>query len=144
MVVHPAMGIWRVTVTAPSTTAFWLNLHAITPFQHDVPKVCRDLLDPLFANPHAPALHAVAFGRSWGDGLLDNVTNIAVGALVGVIVTGAIMFSGGAPFRLSRPASSLSQMLQPTQRCWHCRNSIRAVYQTRQSRCPACPASLSR
>lgn len=91
MAINPASGTWRVTVTAPATTAFHLNVQTVP--SADVVDTCRRALQPLYPDdhPHVQMLAGAALGGFW-----STLGKIAVGVVVGVAVTGAIIFSGGA------------------------------------------------
>jgi hypothetical protein len=96
MVVNPAAGVWRVTVTAPANTAFQLNLQTVPTAA--VVETSRQALDPLFGTPSAQGRKlALSFGGFWGI-----VAAVAVAAVVGVIVAAAAVaiFPGNVPIAI--------------------------------------------
>jgi hypothetical protein len=86
-VLNPAPGLWKVKVTAPSTTSFVLQAQTVP--SGSVVATSESALQPLFAGQAPPShvLAAASFG--WWDA----VKAIAVSAVVGVVV-GLAVFTG--------------------------------------------------
>lgn len=91
MVVNPQAGTWRVTVTAPATTAFHLTFHTVP--SADVVATCTQALDPLYAGipPSGRQLAARSLSGFWSV-----VASVAVAAVVGVVAAGAAVVLAAA------------------------------------------------
>lgn len=93
-VLNPMPGLWKVTVTAPSTTGFLLQVQTVP--SGAVVETSESALQPLFGG-QAPPSHMLVASL---DGWWDVVKAIAVAAVVAVAVVSVIVLSGG----MSAPA----------------------------------------
>ncbi len=93
MVIKPATGIWRVSVTAPTATAFRLTMQTVPTAA--VVQTSRQALQPLANPPDARTL--VGGTPSPSSSATDIVIVLAVAAFVGVIVAGGAAASGAPP-----------------------------------------------
>jgi hypothetical protein len=91
VVLNPAPGLWKVTATAPATTGFSLQVQTVP--SGAVVSTSESALQPLFAG-QAPRSHMLAAASF--DGWWDVVKAIAVSAVVGVVVTGVLVFGSVA------------------------------------------------